>query len=305
MERDFSDTQPKEYIPGRGCVVLPVNNPGGRVGVGRRCRRRRACVVLVSFLTVLTGCVGTRPAPTGDAPPVVAILDGGIDAEHPALDGVVEARWTLPRLESATSDHATSMAGLVAGHRTGPFGGGVAVGVRLLDVVVVGEQGTATASDLAAGLGWAVDRSADVVLISMALENDEPVLREAVAEAVDRGTVVVAANGNGIGSFDAFPAAYDGVLAITSHDAAGLRASLANGRGAWFSLPGHDVLAPVVGGGYETSSGTSVAAAVGAGTVASCWLPRIPRPDEPMPSGESVSFPDGPVPVLTCPGGDL
>ncbi|MGI5189549.1 S8 family serine peptidase [Promicromonospora sp. CA-289599] len=230
----------------------------------------------------------------------VAVLDGGIDDSHPALKGTVSQRWVVPGVIPGDAAHGTQVAGVLVGHKTGKFPGGAGTGAQLMDVVVADADGHATAQAIAQGIDWSVEQEADTVVIALALEHDDVELRQAVAVAIEHDVRVVAATGNGIGSFDAYPAAYDRVIGVTGHDGRGSPASLANGRDADIAADGMDVLAPSSGGGYETVSGTSIATGIAAGQIVSCCTPFVPEDDTDLGTRTSVPFPDGPVPVLEC-----
>jgi hypothetical protein len=71
---------------------------------------------------------------------------------------------------------------------------------------------------IAQGMGWLIGRGAKVISISL-VGPRSPLLERAVASAQARGAVIVAAVGNdGPASPPAFPASYNGVLAITAVD---------------------------------------------------------------------------------------
>jgi subtilisin family serine protease len=97
----------------------------------------------------------------------VAVLDTGIDASHPDLAGkVVESE----NFSESTTDldrhgHGTHVAGIVAG--TGAELTGVAPGAELLNVKVMGDNGSGAESDIIAGMAWAATAGADVINMSL------------------------------------------------------------------------------------------------------------------------------------------
>jgi subtilisin family serine protease len=127
-----------------------------------------------------------------------------------------------------------------------------------------------------------------VLNLSFAVGVDEPAIRRAVQYAIDRDVVVVAAAGNEGRSQPGltwYPAAYDGVLAVASVDAAGQPSAESN-RGAWVDIaaPGEGLTAPSSGGeGFVSVKGTSFATGVVSGVAA---LVRARFPD--MPATEVV-----------------
>jgi serine protease AprX len=159
----------------------------------------------------LLGLLGT-PGYTGYGVGV-AIVDSGI-APHTALDSRVVAHVNLVSTEpNVTGDpfgHGTHIAGIAAGNRTAAtyvtseFNGGSAPAVRLIDVRVLGANGSGLTSDVIAGIDWAIDHAStyNIRIINLSLGHpvtepsaDDP-LCQAVARAVAAGITVVASAGN-------------------------------------------------------------------------------------------------------------
>jgi subtilisin family serine protease len=122
---------------------------------------------------------------------------------------------------------------------------------------------------LSQGIVMATDRGAQIINISMGGYDDSEVLREAVAYALQKGVIIVAAAGNE--SYDqlAFPARIPGVVSIGSVDGKGVQAYFSDsGPGLMFVTPG--VGLPVA---WDTNmmamaSGTSQSAGVASGVFA-------------------------------------
>ncbi|WP_411071807.1 type VII secretion-associated serine protease mycosin [Streptomyces sp. cmx-4-25] len=230
----------------------------------------------------------------------VAVLDTGVDAEHPDLEGSVLPGHDLigfgaSRGDSTWARHGTAMAGIIAGHGHGPDGRdgvlGVAPEAEILPVRVILEsrdkardkarksRGTA----LARGIRWAADHGADVINLSLGddSESAHPDAGEdaAVQYALSKGVAVVASAGNGgeKGDHISYPAAYPGVIAVTAVDRYGTRASFSTRR--WYatvSAPGVDIVIADPDHRYYEGWGTSAAAAFVSGAVA---LVRAAHPD--------------------------
>ena len=87
---------------------------------------------------------------------------------------------------------------------TGLFNGGIAPGVQLVNVRVLGADGVGRTSDVIAGIQWAIANRAQYNIRVINLSLGHPVMEpaatdplcEAVADAVQAGIVVVAAAGN-------------------------------------------------------------------------------------------------------------
>jgi hypothetical protein len=195
----------------------------------------------------------------------IAVIDTAIDETHPALKGAIAGQFdAMPGVEVTARDHGTSVAGLIAG--TGEFPG-MAPGAKIYHARAF-EGGRSTMDVILAALDWAAGQ--DVRIINMSFvgpKND--LLEEACAAARERDIVLVAAAGNnGPKAPYGYPAAYDGVIAVTATDEKDQIMAQANrGPYVFVSAPGVNVIAPV-GGGQDLVTGTSFAAAVVSGAIA-------------------------------------
>ena len=142
----------------------------------------------------------------------VAVVDSGV-SPHAALSKKVIASVSFVTGDPIASDtygHGTHVAGIIAGSG-GPaasvtplYTGGIAPGAQLINVRVLGANGTGLTSDVIAGIDWAIaNRSKyNIRVINLSLGHPvyEPAatdpLCEAVADAVQAGIVVVVAAGN-------------------------------------------------------------------------------------------------------------
>ncbi|MFD8522027.1 type VII secretion-associated serine protease mycosin [Streptomyces capillispiralis] len=222
----------------------------------------------------------------------VAVLDTGVEADHPDLDGNVLPGEDLVGFGASEGDrawarHGTAMAGIIAGHGHGPGNTdgvmGIAPEARILPVRVILEDGdpsrakarSTRGNALAEGIRWAADHGADVINLSLgddsASAHPEPGEDEAIQYALRKGVVVVASAGNGgeKGDHISYPAAYPGVIAVTAVDRYGTRAPFSTRR--WYatvSAPGVDVIIADPDHKYYEGWGTSAAAAFVSGAVA-------------------------------------
>ncbi|MEU7411781.1 type VII secretion-associated serine protease mycosin [Streptomyces sp. NPDC042638] len=222
----------------------------------------------------------------------VAVLDTGVEADHPDLTGNVLPAKDMIGFGAGPGDrtwarHGTAMAGIIAGHGHGPGDTdgvlGVAPEARILPVRVILEDGdparakarTTRGNALADGIRWAADHGADVINLSLGDDSDsahpEPGEDEAVQYALNKGVVVVASAGNGgdKGDHVSYPAAYPGVIAATAVDKYGTRAAFSTRR--WYaavSAPGVDVVIADPDHKYYAGWGTSAASAFVSGAVA-------------------------------------
>ncbi|MET9379618.1 type VII secretion-associated serine protease mycosin [Streptomyces sp. NPDC002928] len=222
----------------------------------------------------------------------VAVLDTGVEDDHPDLTGNVLTGKDLVGFGAGPGDrawarHGTAMAGIIAGHGHGAGDAdgvmGIAPEAKILPVRVILEDGdpsrakarSTRGNALAEGIRWAADHGADVINLSLgddsASAHPEPSEDEAVQYALKKGAVVVASAGNGgeKGDHISYPAAYPGVIAATAVDRYGTRASFSTRR--WYatvSAPGVDVVIADPDHKYYQGWGTSAASAFVSGAVA-------------------------------------
>ena len=200
----------------------------------------------------------------------VAVIDSEIDAKHPDLEGAISGNYdALPSDDQTAHPHGTGMAGAIASHQRllGIAPGAKLLAVRAFGVNTGGAQGTSM--NIVRGLQWAVDQGAKVINMSFAGPKD-PILQQAIKRLTDQGIVLIAAAGNaGPKSPPLFPGADANVIAVSATDVDDKTYKNAN-RGKYVAIaaPGVDILVPAPEGGYQLTTGTSVAAAHISGVVA-------------------------------------
>jgi hypothetical protein len=211
-------------------------------------------------------------SPSGTA--TVAILDTGVDASHPDLDGILVPGASMLDGSTWSTDpngHGTWMTGIVAAETDNAYGmAGVAyAGVSVMPVVVLGADGTGQDSDIIAGVVYAADHGADVILMAFSNPGFSPALQAAIDYAWAQGAVLVAATGNDASSSATYPAGDRGVIGVAATDQTDAVATFSNyGTDAFMAAPGVDIQASAPGGGRDTISGTSASAAFVAGSAA-------------------------------------
>ena len=135
---------------------------------------------------------------------VIAVVDTGVDAEHPDLAERIIAGWNVHDENDDFDDvygHGTRVAGVLAAaadNRTGVAG--ITWDCPVLAVRATDEDGLATSADLAAGILWATSQGARVINVSFAPLWSNRVVRAAAQSAYRRGALVVISAGNGGGS---------------------------------------------------------------------------------------------------------
>ena len=216
---------------------------------------------------------GGALANTGDAIKV-AVIDTGIDGDHPDLNVVGGINFVPSGRKLDTSKwnddngHGTHVAGTIAAldNEIGVIG--VAPDVDLYAVKVLDRRGSGYISWVIGGIEWAIDNHMDVITMSLSIGSDVEGFEEVCDAAYAAGIVIVAASGNDGSTVD-WPAAYDSVIAVGATDAGDNRASFSNyGSELEMSAPGVLIPSTWKDGGYNTISGTSMAAPHVTGVVA-------------------------------------
>mgnify|MGYP003882227473 FL=1 len=213
----------------------------------------------------------------------VAVVDTGIDARHPDLNVVAQVDFVAMRgggHAGPTGDpvgHGTHVAGIIGGRDNGEGMVGLAPGVPLHDLRVLGADGSGYSSDILAAVDYILEnpriRVANFSLGGPAGSGMDRELQRAFAKLEDAGVVVAVAAGNEASpASTSAPAAFDVGLVVSAYDAA------AGDRGfAGFSNYGDevDIAAPGVavrstwpGGGEAELDGTSMATPHVAGAAA-------------------------------------
>lgn len=212
----------------------------------------------------------------------VAIIDSGIDLNHPALEGgLVPAAqmWDYvghdarPQEEGTLGQgsygHGTSVAGIVLQ---------IAPRARLLPLRVLGPAGSGDVADVAAAISRAVAQGADIINLSLGSD----VRSEAVASAIDaataEGVFVISSSGNTSDEHITFPASQanlDGTTAglysvsVGSVDDLDHKSAFSTyGAALELVAPGEVVYGPVPGKRLGAWSGTSMAAPMVSGALA-------------------------------------
>ncbi len=216
------------------------------------------------------------PLATG-AGVTVAVIDSGVDFEHAQLKNrVVKGADFLDRGGTGRRDcvgHGTGVASIIAAQKVDKVTfRGLAPDATILPIRVSEQQelddGTesgqsASRAGFAQAIDWAVEHQAKVINMSVVLYEDDTKIREAVARAVARDVVVVAAAGNqrDKGNRKPYPAAYEGVLGVGAIVQDGTRLPQSQvGPYVDVTAPGSGIVTAMTGGGQLEWSGTSFAA---------------------------------------------
>ncbi|MGE3608247.1 MAG: S8 family serine peptidase [Bacteriovoracaceae bacterium] len=212
--------------------------------------------------------------------PVVAVLDSGVDINHPELQGNL---WTNvnecgkdPNIDndnnklkgdcrgwnfteeidsedakdpSDNDGHGTHIAGIIAAKNDNRGTVGVLPNALIMPIKVMKDSDSksevASSESFARGIIYAVENGAQVINMSLGWPRslETKYLREAVYYALNNGVMIVAAAGNNNSSEPLFPCAYEGVICVGATTLDGTVASFSNYGGHVDTLaPGEGIL---------------------------------------------------------------
>lgn len=201
--------------------------------------------------------------------PLIAVIDTGVQANHPDLNGHVVIggnclSGTCSNGGSADdNDHGTHVSGIAAASTNNATGiAGIALTSPILPVKVLDAGGSGTYAAIAAGIDYAVSRGAQVINMSLAGSAYSSTLCSAVSRAVTANVVVVAAAGNSGSSSPAYPAACPGSIGVAATTSTDVYASYSNygSSNVFVAAPGSSIYSTIAGSSYATYNGTSMAA---------------------------------------------
>ena len=235
----------------------------------------------------------------GDPGILVAVLDLGVDLNHPDLNLANAADFTGSGTGGAPVNgggcHGTAVAGCVTAIIDNALGtAGVAPGCRVASacigipsITTCTNNFSASASWVASAIAWADQIGARVLNMSFSMSSDSAI-EDALIDARAGGMIHFASSGNSFPSAIGFPANHYTVHAVGSVQSDGTKAPSSQTGGALaFSAPGVAIQttdwqgsngynnAPGAAGDYTFSSGTSFASPYAAG-VAALVLSRQP-----------------------------
>lgn len=161
----------------------------------------------------------------------IAVLDTGINDEHPDLQGVVDRNSGYNFVHDTRSavdynGHGTHVAGIIGARTNNAIGvAGVMWDVSLIPVKVLDDYGAGSYFQVAKGILYAagllgtpsLDNPAHIINLSLGGRNSSELLEEAVSAARAEGLILVGAGGNDDASLR-YPARLQEVIAVGAVD---------------------------------------------------------------------------------------
>ena len=227
---------------------------------------------------VITKTIDAWTYSIGSPSIVIAIIDTGIDIDHPEFEGrISELSYNVPNdsvgLLAVNDDdgHGTMVAGIIAANKNNGIGiAGITQNTQLL-VIKTNEDGSESfkESDIIEGIYYAVDHGADVINLSLGSTYNNPLTEAAIDYATEQGVFIVCASGNNGTEETVYPASYANSISVSAVDALKVLSTYSS-YGSYIDLaaPGNSIYSTAVGGGYASASGTSFASPHVAGIIA-------------------------------------
>lgn len=233
--------------------------------------------------------------------PIIAILDTGVDTEHPDLKANLLPGYNAADESSDVTDnngHGTHCAGIAAGVGSNNIGiTGANSNALILPIKIVDSEGFIWMDAIIKGVDYAIAQGADIISMSFggARDNLNEDSEYEVMKTASNSAILVAAAGNNNMCMQQshspihtqadspqpfFPAAYDCVIGVQSTDQMGRRSSFSNydcdgplysdfDKGFNYDLkaPGSAILSTYMNHVYRTLDGTSMACPLVAGAI--------------------------------------
>ncbi|MCG7383240.1 S8 family peptidase [Paenibacillus sp. ACRRY] len=195
---------------------------------------------------------------------IVAVVDTGVDLNHPDLKGKLLEGYNVVDPKSKPLDdvgHGTHVAGIIGAIVNNSEGvAGMSWYNKVLPVKVLDNSGSGTTYAVAEGIIWAADHGAKVINMSLGNYADAQFLHDAIKYAFDRDIVLIAATGNDNTERPGYPAAYPEVFAVSATDPDMNKASYSNyGDYVDVMAPGTSIASTYPNNQYAALSGTSMA----------------------------------------------
>jgi subtilisin family serine protease len=238
----------------------------------------------------------------------VAVIDTGVDPNHPALQNVLVPGYDFTRNQSGKTDETAdvklssppvvsgvppawvnpnavalvdqSTAAVVDGQsQYSDFGHGtmvagvihlVAPGAMIMPLKAFLADGTAYSSDILRAIYWAIQNNAKIINMSFNLAAYSKEVEKAVDFANRNGVICVAAAGNNGQNALFYPAALTGVMAVASTTNDDQRSYFSNyGQNfIWVAAPGEGIITTYPFGTYAAAWGTSFSTGFASGVAA-------------------------------------
>jgi subtilisin family serine protease len=199
----------------------------------------------------------------------IAIIDTGVDTEHPDLEGQIQqSKNFVPQKpsDSLGDIHGTAIAGVIAAKPNNDHGiVGIAPDSNVIALkacwgVKVGSlEAICNSFTLALAINTAIAMDVDILNLSLTGPYD-PLLARLIEKAVQQGIIIIASQTDREDAKSGFPAQQPGVIGVRSINSKLVQSSYES-QAMTVSAPGEDILTTLPNGAYDFISGNSLATA--------------------------------------------
>ncbi|MBY0484890.1 S8 family serine peptidase [Nitrosomonas sp.] len=199
----------------------------------------------------------------------IAIIDTGVDATHPDLEGQIRQSKDFVAQKSSDSfgdNHGTAIAGVIAAKANNGQGiVGIAPDSHLIalkacwGIKAGGLEAICNSFTLALAINAAIEMKVDILNLSLTGPHD-PLLSRLIEKAIQRGIFIIASQPDSEDEKSGFPAQEPGVIGVRSLSDSDIHLSPED-HILVVSAPGEDILTTLPKGTYDFVSGSSLAAA--------------------------------------------
>ena len=245
---------------------------------------------------------------TGDTTQIIAIIDTGVDWDHPDLDDNIWTNWNEIPDNGIDDDnngyiddtrgwdyinndndpnddnsHGTHVAGIAAAEGNNGIGiCGVAWNAHIMPIKMLQSSGSGNSSDLASAIEYASDNGATVINMSLGSYGESGTVKNILYNAYVNSLLVAAAGNDGFCLCNdcdrcttMFPAGWAHVLGVrceggfSNIDPSGpIEFTHPDGFNYELMAPGVGIISAIPNGNYRTYNGTSMAAPIVSGICA-------------------------------------
>jgi subtilisin family serine protease len=238
-----------EYIEQDGVATISTTQSGATWGIDRIDQRSRPLSGTYTYTTTASNVTAY-------------IIDTGIQPDHPNFGGRAQAVYG----GTDCNGHGTHVAGTI-----GSTTYGVAKGVRLRGVRVLGCSGSGSYSAIIAGIDWVRANAVKPAVANMSLGGGlNSSLNTAATNLINSGVFLAVAAGNeNQNACNVSPASASGTVTVAASTSTDARATYSNyGSCVDLYAPGSSITSTYTGSGTRTISGTSMASPHVAGVAA-------------------------------------
>ncbi len=211
---------------------------------------------------------------------VVAVVDTGVDAKHPALRHAVNTSRAISfygysRTNQTSSDivdrngHGTHLAGIIAANPVGKDSvRGINPDATIMPIKFLNHEGEGIQLDAAKAIRYAVDNGANIINCCWGFFSKKKELEESIKYALEKKVIIVAAVGNSDTFIPEYPAAFNSVITVGAISKNMRRSTYSSyGEHLDFMSLGNDVYSTFPGSTYKSLTGTSQATAIVSGII--------------------------------------